>query len=443
MQITTFRNHQTNNLHQFTHPNRFGVWAPMKSPKLTSHFAPASPKMTPSAISKLAVSVVKKQNGRICTFVGCGKRRNFGNEGGKRQFCGIHKLPGMVNLKQKMCRHDGCITAASFGKEGGKPQFCGKHKLSGMVNIVCQRCEFEGCITAASFGNEGGKAQFCSKHKLADMVNVVTKRCKEDGCMTQPHWGIPGHRPIMCFKHKEVPITSQEDGSILSIIKNPNSKCSHTKCREPAVWGIRNPDRCESHRYKDDLNLVEEPCKACGLVWRLDPCTRKCEYCDPKTQHNPRLAKQREVKQYLQHGSKVPMWSSYDSTPVDLKACGDRERPDFLWELPAWCVVLEVDEHQHNERAEFCECARMVNITQSLGRPTLWIRYNPDKYKPVATGQRQVHRKKRLQLLGDCILHSLEMLPEGVLEKGVMTAVMKLFFDGFDSQHSVQWEFIS
>jgi hypothetical protein len=208
------------------------------------------------------------------------------------------------------------------------------------------------------------------------------------------------------------------------------------------VWGIRNPERCDIHRYPDDLNLVEEPCAGCGLVWRLDPQSRKCEYCDPKTEHNPRLAKQREVKQYLEYGSKVPMWTSYDSIPGDLKTCGDRERPDFLWELPAWCVVLEVDENQHFERPEFCECARMINITQSLGRPTLWIRYNPDSYKPGVLGQRQVGRKERLQLMGNCIKHAIERLPGEVLGSERVGAVLRLFFDGFDSQNLAKWEYL-
>ena len=92
-------------------------------------------------------------------------------------------------------------------------------------------------------------------------------------------------------------------------------------------------------------------------------------YFLPATRHTPRLAKQREVKQFLQHGCQgtVPPWTHYDEVPQELKQCGDRERPDFLWNddgKRGWCVILEVDEHQHQERPEFCECARMLNVSR-------------------------------------------------------------------------------
>ena len=57
------------------------------------------------------------------------------------------------------------------------------------------------------------------------------------------------------------------------------------------------------------------------------------------------------------------------------------ERPDRLWDFGTHCVILEVDENQHSERACVCEVVRMVNIHQSLGGArVVFIRYNPDVY---------------------------------------------------------------
>lgn len=44
-------------------------------------------------------------------------------------------------------------------------------------------------------------------------------------------------------------------------------------------------------------------------------------------------------------------------------------------------LILEVDEN----KLELCEFTRMVNLCQSLGLQTIFIRYNPDSYKGGTT----------------------------------------------------------
>jgi hypothetical protein len=105
----------------------------------------------------------------------------------------------------------------------------------------------------------------------------------------------------------------------------------------------------------------------------------KCYYCNPNIMNKVKLAKQNQVKYSLESmGLKA---CSYDKR-LDNGTCGN-ERPDFVFisKDESHYVVLEVDENQHSERAEECECTRMVNISQSLGMPTIFIRYNPDEYK--------------------------------------------------------------
>jgi hypothetical protein len=63
-------------------------------------------------------------------------------------------------------------------------------------------------------------------------------------------------------------------------------------------------------------------------------------------------------------------------------------RPDFVFEAATHFVVVEVDEDQHRAYPEEGERARMVSLSTSLGRPTVFVRYNPDAYAPGDGGRR-------------------------------------------------------
>ncbi len=57
-----------------------------------------------------------------------------------------------------------------------------------------------------------------------------------------------------------------------------------------------------------------------------------------------------------------------------------KSRPDFIIDCNTHFIVLEVDENQHKSYDNICEFNRMVNISQTLGMRTIFIRYNPDPY---------------------------------------------------------------
>ena len=42
-------------------------------------------------------------------------------------------------------------------------------------------------------------------------------------------------------------------------------------------------------------------------------------------------------------------------------------------------ICIECDENSHKNYPQDCELIRMNNITYSLGLPTIFIRFNPDK----------------------------------------------------------------
>eukprot|EP00952_Eustigmatos_sp_NYUAD-ZCMA_P013135 52388-Eustigmatos_ZCMA.PRE.1 len=85
---------------------------------------------------------------------------------------------------------------------------------------------------------------------------------------------------------------------------------------------------------------------------------------------------------------------------IDGGECG-RERLDIMWDCGTHRLILEVDEDNgHKSRQELCECTRMVNISQSNGMPTVFLRYNPDSF--LRDGKKSDVRisKRRDTLLG-------------------------------------------
>lgn len=64
-----------------------------------------------------------------------------------------------------------------------------------------------------------------------------------------------------------------------------------------------------------------------------------------------------------------------------------------------YCVIVEIDENQHNTYEDSCECARINEIVNGIGgKSVIMIRYNPDKVinmnKPLEFTQTE-----RLELL--------------------------------------------
>jgi hypothetical protein len=206
-------------------------------------------------------------------------------------------------------------------------------------------------------------------------------------------------------------------------------------CKRPATYGLRRPERCELHLRPDDANLVERPCASCGLPERLDEAKGLCDFC--RAGPRVRLARQLEVRNLLAERLPQYPWDCYDRTPAGLRACGDRERPDFFWDLHSWAVVLEVDEHQHVGRPEECECMRMVNVAQALQVPTYFVRFNPDAYKPAGAARAEPLRR-RFELLLRWLRATLRTEPSDVQLSTSGAAVLRLFFDGHDSR-ALRW----
>ena len=204
-------------------------------------------------------------------------------------------------------------------------------------------------------------------------------------------------------------------------MKHPNRKCH---CRATATHGITQPERCEEHALRGDDNLVERACAHCALPGVLDADSRCADCANYLSGKTPRLAKQREVLQFLDHEFEVS-YDLTDRTPQDLKDCDRRERPDVLWDRGDRVVILEIDEEQHKHRPCECEQTRMMNVSQAMGSErTVWIRYNPDGFKSPES-HRWRKRSRRHEVLQQWLMWAL------TAELPYTISVVYLFFDGY------------
>ena len=321
-----------------------------------------------------------------------------------------------------LCNFEGCTKNASFNYEGEtKGLYCSQHKLENMLDVKSKRCNLEGCNKQPIFNYEGEtKGLYCNTHKLPNMIDIKNKRCNH--CNTIAYYGYPNQGKSHCAKHK------QEGQN-----NNPNKRCEVKNCNELAIYNNteKTPKRCEEHKLEDDLNLIEKQCVMCGLIEVLNK-DNLCTYCDPEHFKGFRLGKQLEIKSMLDVNNYN--YKSYDSALLN-KECDLKSRPDFVFDCVSHYVILEVDEYAHGNNNELCECSRMVNISQSLTLPTIFIRYNPDKYYEILKNKSKVEKDpsktERQKLLRIWLDYSLSLDMTRIKEIGYCSMI-QLYYNNFN-----------
>ena len=344
-----------------------------------------------------------------CKFLGCDKYPSFGLKNGIEEYCKKHRPSDeYVNVKTPICKYPNCKISANYSKKGTTvKEYCKTHCPEGYEHVG-RKCLHEGCTTVPKFAKKGSeKGEYCKRHKPSnEYIDVVTRSCSHENCNKKRIYGYPGNTPEYCGEHKQ-PGTKT----------NPKTKCIVCK-KNIALYGYTNATHCEEHKVSDHIDLVQKNCKSCNLPDILNK-DGLCDVCNPEAFNRARLAKQKTVKNYFDHvGLK---YIGYDQQ-IDHGDCG-KERPDFLFDCNTHFIVLEVDEHQHEDRNCLCEQTRMINIGESLGLKTIFIRWNPDKYKPI-NGRRQEKLQTRLEMLQ----HVIEKLSKISFTDGVIYCSY-MFFD--------------
>ena len=263
-----------------------------------------------------------------------------------------------------------CGIRACFNKEGETIGiYCKKHSSPDMVDVIhpkCIKCK----KTRPSYNKEGEtKALYCKKCAEPDMIDVKHPKCIT--CKKRASYGIPCNLPNRCNQHKEE-----------NMIKNPRAKCLKKNCNQIAIYGLKKPIHCETHKNDNDIDLVERKCKNCGRLDVLinDICVNFCS-ADEKAKEIKKYQKVKE-KRVLQILSSEYRHPDEYNKSVDY-SCGGKnsEEKEIGYDFGTHKVFIEVDESQHKSYCELGEVGRMKNIFMNEGGvPVLFIRYNPDNF---------------------------------------------------------------
>ena len=356
---------------------------------------------------------------KTCIYDGCRKQPAFNKLGEtKAIYCAEHKDPNMVNVKDKTCIHDGCRKRPNFNKLGEKKAiYCTEHKESDMVDVKNKTCIYDCCRKQPAFNKLGEtKAIYCAEHKESDMVDVKHKTCMHDGCNTRACYGIPGQQPTYCTRHRK---------KISGLIQNPSTLCIEDKCKEKAIFGIKKPLHCETHKEKEEENLCLQPCKMCKNIEICNKDGVCFEYCiNNELFQRGKHIKELRILRLLESDIKQGIFS-YDKI---IDSSCNKYRPDIVYETPTHFVIVEIDEFQHSNYEKGCDISRMKAITFSLGMPVFFIRYNPDEYKDSSDKKGKILKGKREDILLQWVRYAIDLSPENDED---YLRVMYLFYDGF------------
>ena len=106
-----------------------------------------------------------------------------------------------------MCIIENCKTTCSYNYNGLIAEYCGLHKLEGMLNTKHEICII--CGIQSSFGYiEDNLREYCSKHKLDGMVNLKSKNIK---CLNTECNGINNKHNGYCSRKCELALLQIED----------------------------------------------------------------------------------------------------------------------------------------------------------------------------------------------------------------------------------------
>lgn len=368
---------------------------------------------------------------RLCQFAGgCNHQANYNFPNEKRAvFCRKHKDLGMVDMYHKTCEVENCRLRPSYNLENEKEaRFCLVHKHDNMVDVISKKCSEKGCNKFPFYNfPQFSYPIVCPDHVVNGMVDVRHIICEVNDCNTQASYGFLGTVVSRCATHK-----------LNGMLRQSNRRCQYLNCNEYAFFGFENgiPLFCELHKQSNHINLVEQECNKCHLFYLLN-LQGMCIICE-SSEKKIIMKKQYLIKEWL-------LCNDYKfiihDKPIDNGVCV-RNRPDFVFESSngGHMIVLEVDENMHkgDSYTPECEIVRMVNISQALGQPTIFIRFNPDNYRKENLLIKNDDPKYRHLILKKWLDYCMKMSIGSLYNIG-FCSVIKLFYNEFE-ENNVQFE---
>lgn len=300
--------------------------------------------------------------------------------------------------KRKRCSENDCSKIAQKGGKcyyhGDGPPRCSAVDCTNnaLKGGVCARhggkrpiCSVAGCLTYSKING------ICIKH------GAKLPRCSEEGCIKQSQNG--GRCIAHGAKAPKCSVTMCLNNCIKGgVCVKHGAQIRKLKCTHPG---------CQYNRSKD------------GLCNAHHPTYRKCINCQffqvpIKGSMCSTCAGYRENSEEFKLRELITLWFQ------DLKIAHDRiiegsclrYRPDFFIETPkGHIIIVEVDERHHDQYDINCEVVRMFNIQQAIMTPIVFVRYNPDVYKPDGVKTTIVKKRDRHNKLRATIARLLHFPP--------------------------------
>ncbi len=354
---------------------------------------------------------IVKQKHNSCQTKHCNLQKSFNFPHLRTPvFCFFHALPDMIDVRINRCNSQFCFNVAIFGlPESHKPVFCKLHAENNMISLYKQFCYQHKCSHKPKFNFPNCNfGLFCSRHKQHNMVDVTVK-CNFDSCSNQRFFGFTSDNLLFCSKHKSI-----------DMISPPEYQCS--KCFNKFDIVVNNVKFC----------LACEPDNTTEIIIK-----QKCKYCDIEPKSNfvchdclqNKCKKEIMVMQFIR--DHISAKFVYNSSSM-LDNCS-KKRPDLFFDLPLHSIVVEIDEFQHKNYNELCECARLNQIANALGgKSVIFIRFNPDNIlhngSPLLFDMRH-----RLQTLVDVLKREISHSYDTLVAK-----VIQLFFDSNSTDYLVE-----
>ena len=251
------------------------------------------------------------------------------------------------------------------------------------------------------------------------MISIINKNCQYEKCKETALFGlINNKRPQYCIDHKEL-------NMINLILEN---KCSILECNNEYSHIIENNKYCNTHIPSEDYGMiVKRLCKYCDIK---EDSVFVCKDCK-KIQNK----KEWSIVRYLR--KVIDTKFEYNSSKM-LQGCS-KKRPDIYFELNTHCLIIEIDEYQHNTYEDSCECSRINEIVSGIGgKSVIIIRYNPDIIKN--NGKKiNINNSERIDLLVKIIKEELIKTYDEFVVK-----IIQLFYnDNYEIYQSIKEEIIT
>ena len=275
-------------------------------------------------------------------------------------YCYEHKKENMIDIKRKKCIYNNCLIRPSYNLSTETiPLYCFKHKKEDMIDIENKICIHDNCNKRPNYNiSTENTGLYCLEHKKENMINIYSKKCQYKKCKEYVLYGFINKNPLYCFNHKQI--------NMINLVLQ--DKCNILECNNE--YDIINNEikYCLNHCPDPTIEInIKRLCKYCDIKEESEYICKECKKIQNK--------KEWAIVRYLRRTIDTPF--EYNSSKM-LQGCS-KKRPDIYFELDKHCVIVEIDEHQHNTYEDSCECARLNEIVNGIGgKSVIIIRYNPD-----------------------------------------------------------------